>query len=252
MILRNAFREYAANFRVALAFGLLLLFVPIFLLDFFQSNNLFFSSGSFFAEYKVVSPTVLLVELLLCVFFLVFFSFFVSLIVFGVRKDLSKVRVEYYLSEMVQKFTVKIFLFFLLYSMALFAIGFFLVAVLEPESGALVASLVLLIVSIFFLFVPQAIVVDEVGVMDAVRESLDFISKNVHSFFTVIVVGSALLAVILLLEFALDFLMLRFLPGRFVSVFLMFVFLVPFLEVLKTYLYMFKYDLVKKSELVKE
>lgn len=251
MILGNAFREYIANFRVALAFGLLLLFVPVLMLDFFQSQNLFFSSGSFFVEYKVVSPDILLAELLVAVVFLVFFSFFVSLMVFGIRKDLSKVRVEYYLSEMVQKFTVKIFLFFLLYSITLFALGFFLVLVLEPGTGALLASLVLLVVSLFFLFVPQAIVVDEVGVFDAVKESLDFVSKNVHSFFTVIVVGSVLLAIILLLEFALDFFVLELLPGRFVSAFLLFVFLVPFLEALKTYLYMFKFDLVKKSEMAK-
>lgn len=252
MILENAFREYLANIRAALAFGLLLLFVPVFLLGFFQSQNLFFSSGSFFAEYNTASPEVLALEFVLVVFFLVFYSFFVSLVVFGVRKDLSKVRVEYYLAEMIKKFTVKVFLFFLLYSIVMFAAGFILVLALEPLTGVLLGSLLLLIVSLFFMFVPQAIVVDEVGVWDALRESVEFISKNVHSFFTVIAVGSALLAVIVLLEFALDFLFLAFLPGRFVSVFLLLVFLVPFIETLKTYLYMFKFDLVKKSEMAKK
>lgn len=251
MILKKAFGEYFSNIRAALAFGLLLVFVPLFLLNFFQSQNLFFSSGSFFADYKIVSPLVLVLEFLLMVFFLVFFSFFVSLIILGVRKDLSRVKVEFYLSEMMQKFTVKIFLFFVFYSILLFLLGFFLVKVMEPVLGTMIGSLVMLVFSLLFLFVPQAIVVDEIGVLDALKESIDFISKNVHSFFTVIIVGSVLLALIIVLEFVLDFIFLDFLPGRLVSIVLIVVFLVPFMEVLKTYLYMFKYDLVKKSELTK-
>ena len=252
MILENAFREYKANFRAALAFGLLLLFVPVFMLGFFQSENLLFSSGSFFVDCKLASPAVLALELVLGVLFLAFFSFFVSLVIFGVRKNLSKVRVEYYLTEMVQKFTLKIFLFFLFYSLILFAAGFVFVSVLEPVSGVLLGSLFMLLLSLFFMFVPQSIVVDELGVWDAIRESVDFTSKNVHSFFTVLVVGSVLLALVVLLEFAIDFFAIGLLLGRFVSVFLMLVFLVPFMEVLKTYVYMLKFDLVRKSEMTKE
>ena len=113
MILKSALREYQENFRVALSFGLLLVFVPVLLLEFFQSQNIFFSSGSFFAEFALTSPTVMIPEIILVVFFYVLYSLFVSLMVFGVRKNLSKVRVEYYLSEMMKKFSTKIFIFFL-------------------------------------------------------------------------------------------------------------------------------------------
>jgi len=106
----------------------------------------------------------------------------------------------------------------------------------------------LLIISLALLFVPQAIVVDEVGVLDAVRESFDFIKKYPGSFFRVVMTGTVLVALVLLIEFALDFLVLDFLPGRFVSAFLLLVFVVPFLEAMKTYVYMLKFDLVRKSE----
>jgi len=251
MLLENAFKVYMENIRAAIAFGLLLLFVPVFLLEFFQSQNLFFSSGSFFVEYSLASPEAIALELGVAALYLILFSFFVSLMVFGVRKDLSKVRVEYYLSEMVQKFTVQIFLFFLLYCTLLSAIGLLAVLTLEPLTGMYAASLVMMMVSLLFMFVPQAIVIDEVGVIDALRESLEFISKNPKSFFTVIVAGAALLAVVILIEFLLDFLLLDVLIGRFVSVLLLFVFVVPYIEAVKTYAYMLKFDLVKKSELTK-
>ncbi len=248
MILKNALREYTENFRVAISFGLLLLFVPVLLLEFFQSQNIFFSSGTFFAEYALVSPIVLVPEIVLVVFFFVLYALFVSLMVFGVRKNLSKVRVEYYLREMVKKFSTKIFIFFLASGLLMFTLSLILISVLDPATSALIASLVLLIISLALLFVPQAIVVDEVGVLDAVRESFDFIKKYPGSFFRVVMTGTVLVALVLLIEFALDFLVLDFLPGRFVSAFLLLVFVVPFLEAMKTYVYMLKFDLVRKSE----
>ncbi|MCX6802613.1 MAG: hypothetical protein NT067_05905 [Candidatus Diapherotrites archaeon] len=249
MILENSWKEYLANARAAIAFGLLLFFVPFLLLDFFASQNMFFSSGSFFIEYNIVNPAVFIVEFVLASIFLFFFAFFVSLIVFGVRKNLSKVRVEYYLAEMVRKFSVKIFVFFWLYMVAFFAFGFLAVTFMEPASGILLVSLALLALSLLFMFVPQAIVVDEVGIADAVRESAGFIAKNISSFLMVLGIGVALTAGVLLLEYALDFIALDVLPGRFVSVIILLVFVVPFLEVLKTYMYLMKFDLVKMSEM---
>jgi len=251
MILKSALREYRENFRVALSFGLLLVFVPVLLLEFFQSQNIFFSSGAFFAEYALASPTVMIPEIILIIFFYVLYSLFVSLMVFGVRKNLSKVRVEYYLSEMLKKFSTKIFIFFLASSTLLFAIGLILISVFDPAISVIIASLVLLALSLAFLFVPQAIVIDEVGVVDAVHESFDFIKKYPGSFFRVVMAGTVLIALVLLVEFVLDFLVLEFLPGRFVSAFLLLVFVVPFLEAMKTYVYLLKFDLVRKSEIVK-
>jgi hypothetical protein len=249
MILENSWKEYLANARAAIAFGLLLFFVPFLLLDFFASQNMFFSSGSFFIEYNIVNPVVFIVEFALASIFLVFFAFFVSLIVFGVRKNISKVRVEYYLAEMVRKFSVKLFLFFWLYMAAFFAFGFLAVSFMEPASGVLFVSVALLVLSLLFMFVPQAIVVDEVGIIEAIKESVSFISKNISSFLMVLAVGSVLTAAVLLLEYSLDFIALDILPGRFVAVLIMLVFVVPFLEVLKTYTYLMKFDLVKMSEI---
>ncbi|MEM0360308.1 MAG: hypothetical protein QXK06_03155 [Candidatus Diapherotrites archaeon] len=249
MILENSWKEYLSNFRAALAFGLLLFFVPFFMLDFFASQNIFFSSGSFFLEYNVAAPAVLLVEFALLSVFLVFFAFFLSLIVFGVRKNLSKVRVEYYLAEMIQKFSLKIFLFFWFYLLAFFVFGLLVSIFIGPAFTVLLVSIILLVFSLFALFVPQAIVVDEVSTTDAFKESALFIAKNPRSFLTVVCLGIVLTTAVILLEYALDFLAIWLLPGRFVSIIIFLVFVVPFLEVLKTYIYMMKFDLVKMSEM---
>jgi hypothetical protein len=132
---------------------------------------------------------------------------------------------------------------------AFFAFGFLAVAFMEPASGVLFVSLALLVLSLLFMFVPQAIVVDEVGITEAIKESVSFTAKNISSFLMVLAVGSVLTAAVLLLEYALDFIALDILPGRFVAVLVMLVFVVPFLEVLKTYTYLMKFDLVKMSEM---
>jgi len=238
MFLEKVLQEYFSNFKAALGFGLLLVFVALF--SFFPNTVL--GSGSIFLEYNIDGFFLLLASLFFALVYLVFYSLFISVIILAVRRDLSKVRIHYYVSEMIQKFALKIFTFYT------FLFLFLFVAALAFESfgvGVVFASLLSLVVTLATLFVPQSIVIDEVKIREAFRNNIEFILKNFKHFFAVLVVGSILVALVLLVEYAFDFV---FLVGRFVSLLLVMVFVLPFMEVMKTYLYMHKFDLIRSSE----
>ena len=245
MVLAKAFNEYVANIKVALLFALLLLFVPVFIMPFFGSG-IFLSSGTLFLEYELSQYSV--IQILLAIIFLAPFSFFVSLVVFGVRRDLSKVKVEFYLDEMIKKFSFRLFLFYSLLFLLFFGVS---LAVSTASAYAVfIAYIAMLIIGLLFLFVPQALVVDEVTLRNALLESVSFVKRNPKSAFIVLFVGSALLAIVALIEYLLDLFFIELFVGEFVALLMVLIFVVPFIEVLKTYLYMLKFHLIKKSESV--
>ncbi len=242
MLFEKCLHEYVSNFRLALLFGLLLVFVP--LLAYFP--NIQFSFGTLSIEYAVAPVAFIVVEFAIIALFFAFFSFFVSLVVLAVRKDLSKIRIEFYLSEMLKRFALKVFIFLFFYSLFLFLIGLFLSL---AGFNLIAVNAVLFLLSIPFLFVPQAIVIDEVPLREAVIESIDFCWKNFRSVLFVFFVGSTLVAITLLFSFAVDLFSVRLLAGRYVAMLVSMIFIVPFMEILKTYVYMLKFDLIKRSEM---
>ncbi|MBU1121068.1 hypothetical protein KJ660_04290 [Candidatus Micrarchaeota archaeon] len=236
MIVRNALGDYFENIKLSLLFGVLLVFVFFFL--FF--SNLFISSGSIFLEYSLneVNIGVLALEIAVIAVFLVFYSAFVSLIIFNVRNKLNKVKVDYYLKDKLHRFSLKLFVFLLVYFIVLFFLSSLLVFFSLP---VWIVNLLLLIVSLFFLFLPQAIVVDEDSITHCIANNLEFMSKNILPVIKIIVVSMVLIAVIALAEYALDVVALI---GRYISLIILLVFVVPFIEVMKTRLYMTKFTLI--------
>ena len=108
-------------------------------------------------------------------------------------------------------------------------------------------TLILLLFSVGVLFVPQAIVIDEDDILNSFYNNFEFIAKNFSSFVYVIITAIVLLAIVQLIEFLLD---ISLGIGSFVSIVIALVFIVPYLEILKTYLYMLKYNLIKQPDLL--
>lgn len=244
MLLEGILRNYMRNLKVSLLFGLLLIFVSFF--SIFQ--NTAFTSGTVFVEYNALqNPLSFAIELLIILAYLVFFSLFISLIVLAVRKELSKVRIEYYLTEMVQKFTLKIFWFYLIFSVASIVLASAFISAGIPP---ILINLILMVVWAAFMFMPQAIVIDERPLIESVEENFYFINKNPRSFALAFVAGLVFVTLLPLIEYALDLMTPGLFIGRFVSLFLFLVFVIPFHETLKTYLYMLKFDLIRRTEFI--
>ena len=117
MVLRLALKDYLENFKLNLLFGVLLIFSFIALFE-----NIFIGSGSIFLEYNLFSVDLVIlgVELLSIIVFLVFYSLFLSFLIFNVRNKLNQVRMNYYLKEKLHKFGFSLALFFSLYFLFFF------------------------------------------------------------------------------------------------------------------------------------
>jgi hypothetical protein len=240
-VLSKAFQLYKKNFIASLGFAILLVSVIVFA----SFANVFISSGSLFAAYVVTLVPLSEFALMAAsvVVFLLLYSFFLTVIVFSVRKALSTVKLHYYVTEAIRKFSFKLFRFFLALSIALYALQFILqFAGFSPY----VALALMFIISLLSLFVSQAIVVDELSVRSSISNNLDFVQQHpVHVLFVLVLV-TILLAVLNGVEFALDH---GFLLGNYVSLIISLVFVLPFVEIVKTYLYMTeKFDLIGQQE----
>lgn len=237
LYLTDSFQRYVDNFPTALAFALLLVFVIIFT----QLQGVFVSSGTIFLDYGMLAsnPLAAAALLFLAAVFLFFYSILVILIVFAVRRDLSRVKVHYYLTERVQKFAFKLFAFLAVLTIAIFTAFSLLVYAGLP---ALAINLVLFVLAVAFLFLPQAIVVDEEGLGSSINSNFEFMRKHPGAVLRVFAAGAAIMLALPLAEYAIDMVAL---VGNFVTLFVALVFVVPYLEILKTEFYMRKYDLVK-------
>ncbi|MFH0714523.1 MAG: hypothetical protein V1847_02025 [Candidatus Diapherotrites archaeon] len=237
MVLRKSLSLYVRNFPIIIAFAVLLVFVLVFL----QFSNVFISSGSLFLDYGFLkaNPIIILGELLLVAIFLAVYSTLVTAVVFGARKDLGGVRFQYYLKEMLEKFAVQLFAFYLLFTIILALLAALLLGV---GISATFVNVVLFLVAIAFIFVPQTIVVDEKKVLQSISYTLNFVKDHPVSFLYAIAISAVLLAIVPLIELFFD--QYNY-AGGFVALAILALFVLPFIEIVKTQVYMTKFGLVK-------
>jgi hypothetical protein len=170
------------------------------------------------------------------------YSILLTLLILAVRNDLSHIKVHFYLREMVQKFFVTMAVYFVLLSVVF--IGLVLVGQALALSVVWV-NLVLLILSLALVFVPQSLVIDEKPILESIRTNLYVIFSHPLDFVLVVVVSTVLVALLPIVEFIID----QLIPvGRFVSIIVMFVVVIPVVEILKTTLYMRRFELVRGHE----
>ena len=237
MDLNGAINRYSANFTTALAFALLLVFV----FPFFALSSSFVSSTTIFIDYGFINQPLLqsLALLILALVFLFCYSILVSLMVFSVRSDLSNVKVNSYLNEKIYRVAFKYFIFLAVFTVIASIVSAFLISVSVPIE---IINLILLVVSASFMFLPQTLVVDEESLRSSVLSNWEFIAKNFGAFVSVFVFGVISVFVLNLLEFGIDQFVLA---GNFVSLLLALVFVLPFIEVIKTQIYMHRFGIVK-------
>ena len=241
-LFQNAWKVYLGNLSISLWFALLLVFTAWFPVFF----NMIYSSGTIFWEYGFSASTAsLLAEVISVILYVLLYSFFLCMIVFGVRKELSAVRIQYYFKEVLSKIALKMFAFFLLYTLLLLLVSF---GLFGSQAPLWLIALVLLILSAPVIFMPQIIVIEELPVFEALAESIDFTRRNWKFTGTVLVLGSLMLVALMLIEYAVDLAYPTLFAGRMVSLLLALLFVIPFMESLKTYFYMMKYGIIRSIE----
>lgn len=237
VVFKRALEEYFSNIKVALSFGVLFLFLALFI--FF--GQFFFSSGTVFLSFNTDLITV--VGLVLMLVFLYVFSFFVSLTVYATHRGVQTLSIDTYWGTLFRDAALKIFFLYLLLSIIFFIVsgaGFYF-------GIPLVALVINLVIGLIVFFAPQSIVLDEATLPESISSSIEFWKGNLLTGIAIFIVACVLLAVIFAIELVLD---LASLPGGIVSFILVLVFLVPFIEQAKSYAYLMKVALLKSNEFV--
>jgi hypothetical protein len=248
MIYLYAIEHFIKNLKACLSYGILLVFVFLFLL----LPNTQVSAGTMIFDYSLAAnPLILVLEAILLLAFIMFYSIFTTLVIFGVRKEMSAVKISYYLREMLQRFAWQVFGFY-----ALLSFSFILIALVGIQLGILIhpilffaANGLMFVIALSLIFVPQAIVIDETDVAQGLANNFAFIKKNPGAFILVFFTGAILLGLVPLLEYAAD---TFFYAGRFVALVVTLLLIVPFLEIIKSHEYMERFELVKSTHRLKE
>ncbi len=246
MLFSRILREYKENYKVAIGFAFLAILMPLFTL----LGNVSFSGGTVYWEYSSeLSILNIAIGLIFFTIFTWFYAMLVSAIILSVRRNLSKIKVEYYLEDMIKKFTLRIFWFYFLSGIIYTLIATIVITTTtEISTMTYLVNALFLITSMFLIFVPQAIVIEEQGLRHALLENFEFIFKKPNQFLLIIFTGTIILFVVGLIEYAFDMLAIEFFTGRYISLLLVLIFVLPFIEILKTYVFMLKYGLVAGVE----
>ena len=237
LILNKAVEEYRANLKVILSFGILLAF--LFLFVFFEQFSL--ASGTAFLsfDFSILS----IVGIVLGLIFLYVFSFFVTLTVYSVKRDVQRMDFDTYWNVLMKKAAAQIFIFYLI-----LAIVIYIISSIGLFFGLVAFSMIIsFVVTMLLMYVPQSVVLDEAKIVPAIIKSIEFWLANPLTSVLIVGVGSVLIFISVIIEFLFE---LFILPGVVVSFIIVLIGIVPFLEQMKSYAFVLKYSLIRETEVM--
>lgn len=239
-LVQQVFRQYRENLKLSLSFSILLVFIFFFL----RFSNVALLNGTLFFDYSFapLGFEVVIAEMLAVLVFIAMYSILLTLLLLAVRNDLSHIKVRFYLREMVQKFFVTVFLYFVLLSVLFVALVTFGVWLALPLVWV---NVLLLLLSLSLIFVPQSLVIDEKPIAESITNNWYVIRSHPVDFLLVVVLSMVAVGILPLVEAFVDSFVYA---GRYITVLLMFVVIIPFIEILKTILYMNRFELVRGHE----
>jgi len=237
LILKRSIEEYRNNLKIILSFGMLLAF--LFLFVFFE--QFLVSSGTAFLSFDFSILSIL--GIVLGLIFLYVFSFFITLTVYSVKRDVQRMDFDTYWGFLMKKAAGRIFVFYFILAIVLYiisSIGLFFGAVL-------ISTIISFVLSMVLMYVPQSIVLDEAKLGSAIIKSIEFWLANPLTSILIILVGSLLIFIAIVIEFIFE---LFVLPGVFISFIILLMGVVPFLEQMKSYAFILKYNLIRETEVM--
>ena len=241
LILGRSVEEYKKNFFVSLSFAVLFLFAIVFALPFF-STQFFVSSGTEFLSFSYSLAAI--VGVIIAVIFLYIFSFFISLVIYSIHRDVQSFSIDTYWSTLLKSRSSKIFILYLG-----LAIIFYLVSFAGLAFGfSALSMLICFLISLLVMYAPQSIVLDEVPVAESIKQSISFWVKNFSTSVLIVVLSSIILFILVCIEWLFG-LAGWSQAGSIVSLVLVLLFLVPFVEQIKSYAFVLKYALIRHPEI---
>ncbi len=237
-VLKHTINAYGRNWKLLSFFSLP--FAIIFPLSLLLPN--FIALGGIFLRYGSIRSDLSSVEAAFIVFIfllsLLLFSFALVGINLVIKSQRTLLKLTHFEQEKIEQHTFQLFTLFLLVFVASFLVNLFLY---DYGLSGTYGQLVSLAFSLAVLFVPQALVLEELSVVNSMKRSLSLCLYRFPYLIAFLFVASVL---VLFVAFVfLQFPDVRL--ARYVSVLVNALVVLPFLEVLKVQLYLSKYSLLK-------
>ncbi len=239
-VLWHTIDAYVRNFQLLLTVSLPFLIVfplALFLPNFTALGGIFLRFGSISRDVSLFDVSIIAIAFAIS---LLLFSFALVAInmVIKTERTLNKIRI--YDFEKIEQYTLKLFsLFFVVFVLSLAANMLLYEYGLHTKLGALVSF----VLSLAVVFAPQAIVIDGQHARHAPKMSFSIISRKFPLFLSYVII-----AVLLLLVNAAIFLSIApaigVVAAQLLTVVVNALLVIPFLEVLKTQVYLSKYTLM--------
>lgn len=232
MDLSAAFKKYKTNIKLVLATSLLLIFTL------FLVNPIFsLSGGNLNLSYNLLNQDPLIILLTLIAFAAIIFAYSLlqTLVVYKVQNEYgfdkrNSFEIRRPFLELL-KFNMSFFLLLYIFICFLFDLGLL---------NNLFINLGLLILTALFWFIPQIIIMEKQSAEYALYNNLNYIKKK-WVYFIYLFVSVFILTMI---TYIIDVLFGIFVGPIIATVFFV-VFVIPFIEILKTEVYLQKYNLLK-------
>jgi len=228
-----SFKKYVENYRIVFITTVLFVFVlfiinPVFSL-FGGSLNL---SYNLFTAY----PDDIVSSLLAVLIMLFIYSVLQTMIIFKVGNTYCISR------ELEFKDIKKPFYRILSFNWIYFLVLYFLSLVLYKLNlfNNIITQLILFIVTVFLWFVPQIVVMENQGVLNSIYISITYWKNNWFHLITLLVASFALVFIAMVLDA-----IFVGITGTIISVIFMVLFVIPYIEIIKTEIYLNKYKLLK-------
>ncbi len=240
-ILLYSVGTYAKNIRFILPFSLA--FVVAFLIPIFAAfptyndvGAIFLRTSSIFLNLDLLNTAIIV----LAVFFsLLFLSFAIVAINVICKHSRTHTRISHDVLEGLEKYTGKVFAVLTLETLILLAVNVMFYGTGYSAPATAVAGLVL---APLFFYAPSSIVIDESRSVNAMRASTRFVVRRPSYFVLWLVVAFALLSVFDYLFIALG----GTAASRYAMLVFSSLFLLPFLVVLQSELYINRFKLLKR------
>ncbi len=225
-------KKYFKNIKIILLISVLLLF------SLFLVNPMFsLVGGSLNLSYSVITQNVVVVLLTIVSFitFIITYTLIQTTIIFRVEREYD---FEKYNKEEIKERFTELLKFNVLFYLLVFFLCVFLYDVGVLQNA--VTNLLLMLFIMFFWFMPQIIVMEKERAANALLININYIKRNWSYLVYLFVSSFVLVYVAQVIDGAI-----KGNVGTIVATLFFVLFVIPFIEILKTEIYLDKYSLLK-------
>lgn len=234
-----SFKKYIENYKIAFSYSILFIFL-LFVIDPFISMF----GGTLNLSYNLMNGHIVnIVLVFITVFVLTFiYSLLQTILIYKIGKDYSfaetipfkKIKKVFY---RLVKFNFSFFILMFLISVILFDLNLL---------NNYVVQIIFLIIGVLLWFVPQVIILENEEIIKSMYLSGVYFKRNWFHFLTLFLCSFILILISSLLE-----ILIPSIGGTIISSLFLVIFTIPFIEILKTEIYLNKYNLLKPRHQIK-